>query len=315
MLIAGVITVMFAVGFFLKYAYEQRWIGPLGRVLIAGFSGLVALAVGEVTRRRGYDIVAKGVTALGFAILYVTVFAAHRWYHLIGTPIAFALSIGITAGAMLYAVGLDEIIVAMLSLIGGYLTPVVLATGQNLPTLLFSYVLVLSAGAVACAYWRRWIPLNILVFVGTWLLYTGWFERFYRPAMLRASPPEQLGVALSWLAVFFIIYLTLPLLHTLVRRVKSATQDMVLVLANAAVVFYYLWVILSSDYHAALALCSVGMGAAHLAMAGLVIAGAAKTRTCGPRCWRPERYSRRWPCRSISTCTPLRCSGRSRDYS
>jgi uncharacterized membrane protein len=271
-LIAGVITVMFAVGFFLKYAYEQRWIGPLGRVLIAGFSGLLALAVGEVTRRRGYDIVAKGVTALGFAILYATVFAAHRWYHLIGTPIAFALSIGVTAGAMLYAVALDEIVIAMLSLIGGYLTPVVLATGQNLPTPLFSYVLILNAGAVACAYWRKWIPLNILVFVGTWLLYTNWFERFYRPAILRASPPEQLGVALAWLAVFFLIYLTLPLLHTLIRRVKSATQDMVLVLANAAVVFYYLWVMLHSDYQGALALCSVGMGAAHLALMGVVIA-------------------------------------------
>ena len=98
-LIAGVITVMFAVGFFLKYAYDQRWIGPLGRVLIAGFSGLVALAIGEVTRRRGYDIVAKGVTALGFAILYATVFAAHRWYGLIGTPTAFVLAIGVTAGS------------------------------------------------------------------------------------------------------------------------------------------------------------------------------------------------------------------------
>ncbi len=270
-LIAGVITVMFAVGFFLKYAYDQRWIGPLGRVLIAGFSGLVALAVGEVTRRRGYDIVAKGVTALGFAILYATVFAAHRWYGLIGTPTAFVLSIGITAGAMVYAVMLDEIVIAMLSLIGGYLTPVVLATGQNMPTLLFSYVLILSAGAVACAYWRKWTPVNILVFVGTYLLYTGWFERFYRPAMGRVLPPEQLGVALFWLTVFFLIYLMLPLLHTLVRRVKSGPQDIVLVLANAAVVFYYLWTILNHDYQAVLAWCSVGMGVAHLALAGVVI--------------------------------------------
>lgn len=270
-LIAGVITVMFAVGFFLKYAYDQQWIGPLGRVLIAGFAGLVALADGEVTRRRGYDIVAKGVTALGFAILYATVFAAHRWYGLIGTPTAFVLAIGVTAGAMLYAVALDEIVIAMLSLIGGYLTPVVLATGQNLPMQLFSYVLVLSTGAVACAYWRKWSPVNLLVFIGTYLLYIGWFERFYRPAMERASPPEQLGVALFWLTVFFLIYLMLPLLHTLARRVKSAPQDMVLVLANAAVVFYYLWTILSHDYRAALAWCSVGMGAAHLAAAGGVI--------------------------------------------
>lgn len=269
-LIAGVITVMFAVGYFLKYAYEQHWIGPLGRVLIAGFGGLVALVIGEVTRRRGYDIVAKGVTALGFAILYATVFAARSMYHLIGAPTAYLLSIGVTVGAMAYAVALDEIIIAVLSLIGGYLTPVVLSTGENQPWALFSYVLVLSAGAVACATWRKWGPVNIVVFVGTYLLYTGWFERFYRPEMGRNAPPPQLLVAMFWLAVFFLIYLALPLLHTLIRRVKSAPQDMVLVLANAAVAFYYLWTILHHNYPAALAWCTVGLGVAHLAMTAVV---------------------------------------------
>jgi len=270
-LIAGVITVMFAVGFFLKYAYDQRWIGPLGRVLIAAVGGFVALAIGESTRRRGYGIVAKGVTALGFAILYATVFAAHRWYGLIGSAPAYVLAIAITVSAMSYAVVLDEIVMAMLSLVGGYLTPWILSTGQNLPTLLFGYVLILSAGAMMCAYWRQWSAVNILAFVGTYLLYTGWFERFYRPATRHEGWPEQLGVAVFWVTVFFLVYLVLPLLHTLVRRVKSGTQDIVLILVNAAVVFYYLWTMLYDQSHVAMALCSVGLGAAHLLLAGVVL--------------------------------------------
>ena len=87
------ITIVFAVGFFLKYAYESGWIGPLGRVLIAAAGGLLALTIGELTRRRGYDFVAKGVTALGFAILYATVFAAHRWYGLLGPAPAYVLAV------------------------------------------------------------------------------------------------------------------------------------------------------------------------------------------------------------------------------
>jgi len=47
-LIAGIITVIFAVGFFLKYAYDTNLIGPLGRVVIAAVGGLIALAVGEI---------------------------------------------------------------------------------------------------------------------------------------------------------------------------------------------------------------------------------------------------------------------------
>jgi uncharacterized membrane protein len=44
-LFAGIITVIFSVGFFLKYAYDTNLIGPLGRVVIAGVSGLLALAI------------------------------------------------------------------------------------------------------------------------------------------------------------------------------------------------------------------------------------------------------------------------------
>jgi uncharacterized membrane protein len=268
-LVAGVITIVFAVGFFLKYAYESGWIGPLGRVLIAAAGGLLALTIGELTRRRGYDFVAKGVTALGFAILYATVFAAHRWYALLGPVPAYVLAVAITTAAMLYAVVLDEVIVAVLSLIGGYITPVVLSRGENLPTLLFSYVLILSAGAVLCAYWRKWSSVSILAFLGTYLLYTGWWERFYRPALERGVTP-QLGIALFWLFVFFLIYLLVPLVHALVRRVRSQQQDAVLVLANGGVVLYYLAIMLMDRHQNWLALCSLLMGVAYLSLAVLV---------------------------------------------
>ncbi len=268
-LVAGVITIVFAVGFFLKYAYESGWIGPLGRVLIAAAGGLLALTIGELTRRRGYDFVAKGVTALGFAILYATVFAAHRWYGLLGPVPAYVLAVAITTAAMLYAVVLDEVIVAVLSLIGGYITPVVLSRGENLPTLLFSYVLILSAGAVLCAYWRKWSSVSILAFLGTYLLYTGWWERFYRPALDRGVTP-QLGIALFWLFVFFLVYLLVPLVHTLVRRVRYQQQDVVLVLANGAVVLGYLAGMLMNRHQNWFALCSLLMGAAYLSLAVLV---------------------------------------------
>jgi len=267
-LIAGVIAVVFSVGFFLKYAYDNNWIGPLGRVIIAAIGGLVALAVGEVTRRRGYGIVAKGVTALGFAILYLAVFGVYPYYKLSTSPTpAFILYILVTAAAMLYAVSLNEIIVAFLSLLGGFLTPVLVSTGENRPIALFTYTLILGVGAMLCALYRKWRAVNLLALVGTFLLYTGWFEKFYRPVMKTAEgAPEQIAIALVWLGVFFSVYLVLPLLYELVKKVKARKEDVILVLANAAVVFYYLWVILFSEYRQGLAFCALGLCAAHLAM-------------------------------------------------
>ncbi len=279
-LIAGVIAVFVGVGFFLKYAYDNEWIGPLGRVVIAAFGGLVALVIGEVTRRRGYSIVAKGVTALGFAILYAAVFSAYRFYELIEPTQAFVLAIFVTAAAMLCAVALNELVVAFLSLLGGFLTPVIVSTGENLPMPLFTYVLILGVGAMLCSYYRKWRAVNLLAFVGTFVLYTAWFEKFYRPEMVKGvegvleQMPRQMPIALGWLGAFFGVYLVLPMLYELVKKVKAHKEDVLLVLANAAVVFYYLWTILvkeyREEYRVELTFCALGLCAAHLVMMAVV---------------------------------------------
>jgi uncharacterized membrane protein len=102
------------------------------------------------------------------------------------------------------------------------------------------------------------------------VLYTVWFEKFYRPLMDVAWPPPQVGVAMFWLAVFFVVFLILPVLHTLLRRVRSEVQDTLLVLANAAAVFYYLWTMLAEQHGHWLALCSLMMGSAHLGLMATV---------------------------------------------
>jgi uncharacterized membrane protein len=269
--IAGTITVIVGVAFFLKYAYDNWVIGPLVRVLVTAAAGVVALVAGEVTRRRGYEIVAKCVTALGFGVLYVAVFSAYRVFGLIGTGPAFILAIVITAAAMFYAVIIDEVLIAVLSLFGGFCTPVLVSTGQNLPMPLFGYALVLGAGAMLCAYYRKWRAVNIIAFVGTFVLYTGWFEKFYRPAMrMTEGPAEQMAIALGWLAVFFAVYLVVPILYELINKVKADKEDILCVLANAAVVFYYLCAILFDEFRTQLAFCAFGLCLIHLAMLAVV---------------------------------------------
>jgi len=270
-LIAGVITVIVGVGFFLKYAYDNNLVGPLGRVVISTIAGLVALSIGEITRRRSYDIVAKGVTSLGFAILYAAVFSACGFYHLIDSGTAFVFASLITAAAMLYAVSLNEIVIALLSLLGGFLTPVLVSTGENLPMPLFSYLTILGIGGIFCAYYRKWRAVNLLCFVGTFVLYTGWFEKFYRPVINAGEgAPTQMTIALGWLGVFFVLYLILPMLYELIKKVKVYKEDVLLVLANAAVTFYYLWTILFAKYRVELAFCALGLCAAHLIIMAIV---------------------------------------------
>ncbi|MFC1676358.1 DUF2339 domain-containing protein [Planctomycetota bacterium] len=269
-LIAGVITVFVGIGFFLKYAYENFSLSPLQRIIIVAIAGLIALTSGEITRRRGYDVVAKGVTALGFAILYAAIFTAYQLYGLIDSKLAYSLAIIVTAGAMFYAVILDEILIAFLSLLGGFVTPLIISTGQNLPIPLFSYTLILSVGAMLCAYRKKWRAVNFLAFVGTYFLYIAWFEKFYRPQIIPGTVAEQMPIAITVLVVFFFIYIAMPILYELINRVNAHKEDVLLVVANAFLIFYFLWTILYQHHRTALTLCTVALSAIHLAMMLLV---------------------------------------------
>ena len=205
-------------------------------------------------------------------MLYSAVFAANRLYGLIDWQVSLLLAGCVTAAAMIYALALNEIVIAFLSLLGGFLAPMIVTTRQNLPAPVFCYATVLAVGAMSCAFYRKWRAINVLAFIGTFVLYIRWFEHFYRPTIAQAGQaPQQLTIALVWLGVFSGLYLLMPIVHELARRVRARKDDVLLVLANAAVTFYYLWTMLFADYRTELALCAVALGAIHLVVMGVVI--------------------------------------------
>ncbi len=262
--VAGIICVIAGVGLFLKLAYDKAWLGPWARVGVVAGSGIAAFVIGEITRRRGYEVVAKGVSAMGFALLYAAVFWAYRGYHLIDSTSAFAAAGVITMAAMTYAVLLDEVLAAILSLLGGYATPLFLSTGQNLPHHLFGYVLILSLGAMGCAFFRRWRTVNLLAFVGTFLLYILWFEKFTRPILnFTEAHPSRLLIAGLWVGVFFVVYLVMPLLYGWVKQAVTRGEDVLLPCAAGAITFYYLWMMLEERFRPELAFCTALLGTAY----------------------------------------------------
>ena len=262
MAIAGAIAMTIGAIVALKYMYDNAMIGALGRTIIVACWGVVGIIVGHLTRVRGYDIAAKSVTALGFGLLYAADFAAFGLYKLIGAEPAFGLAILITAGALLYAALLNEMVMAFLAMLGGYLSPVLLSTGQNKPNALFGYVTILSAGVMAAAIWRKWRSVNALAFAGTAILYIAWFWKYYSP--------DQLPEATTWLAIFFVIFLTLPLIYELSKRKHAKREDVWLILTNAMFTFAYLGAILFNDHRNWMAFSAAMMSVAHFAMMAVV---------------------------------------------
>ena len=81
-------------------------------------------------------------------VLYAVTFACRALYHFefFGPIPTFLLMVLITATAFLLAVRLNALVVAVLGMLGGFLTPILLSTGQDNPLGLFGYIAILDVG-------------------------------------------------------------------------------------------------------------------------------------------------------------------------
>jgi uncharacterized membrane protein len=177
----GVLTLIIGVAFFFKYAFDNQWIGETGRVVLGLLAGLATLGSGDILWRRGQKVFAQGLCGLGVSILYLSFYASFGFYHLLPQGAAFVLMVMVTAMSGALAMRYDAMAIAALGMLGGYLTPFLLSTGQDAPWTFFSYLLLIDVGAVAIARQRRWRPLNPMAFFATAILYASWFDEWFKP--------------------------------------------------------------------------------------------------------------------------------------
>ncbi len=169
----GIVMLLVGMGFFLKYAYDNAWIGPKGRLAIGTLLGIASIGLGERFRRRNWGILFQTLTGGGLAAFYLCVFFSFQIYHLSDQALSMVLAVLVTALAVVMAVTHDAVAIAILALIGGFLSPVLLSTGTNHPYALFTYIAILNLVAMGAAYFRKWRALDLLCFIGTAAMYLG----------------------------------------------------------------------------------------------------------------------------------------------
>lgn len=224
---AGVVIVFFAAAFFLKIAYN--WLGPVGRVMIGIGTGLVFMAVGEFMERRKAQPVARALTGGGIMILYLTLFAAVAYFHLISTVAAFGLMLLVTAVSVTLSIRYDSQVIMILSLIGGFLTPIMVSTGQDNQVALMSYLIVLDLSLIGVSYWRRWRGITLLCFAGTMILFSGWAAKFYEI--------DKFPLTFLFASLLYLIFAVSDLVHAFVQRQDTRKEDLALVTMSALVYF------------------------------------------------------------------------------
>jgi hypothetical protein len=179
----GGLALFLGVAFFVKYSFEHNLIPPELRVAIGFVVGVSLLIGGLLLKRKENAVTAQTLCATGILVLYAVTFACRSYYHFafFGLIPTFLLMTLITAVAFLLAVRLNAIVVAVLGIAGGFLTPALLSTGQDQPLGLFAYIALLDIGLLAVAQRQRWNALAILGAIGTALMQFAWVTTFFVP--------------------------------------------------------------------------------------------------------------------------------------
>ena len=239
---ARVGMVMFLIGlaFLLRFAYDHHLIGELGRLAIGCLAGAAALGAGEYMRRQSYQVLFQTLTGGGLAIFYICIFFAFGVYGFIGPPAAMALAVCVTAASVVLAVGHNAMAIAILGLIGGYLSPLLFGGDENRPYALFTYIIVLNLVTVGVAYFRRWRLVDGVAFCGTVILYGLWYAAYFDSG--------QMIPALLFTTLFYLLFLLLPITHSLVRRMPQHVEGIVLIGVNSAVWLLSYYLILTHVY-------------------------------------------------------------------
>lgn len=187
----GGLAALFCVAYFIKYSFDHDLIPPAVRAALGFLVGIGLVVGGVLMDRQRYKVTADTLCATGIVALYAVTFGCRAIYHFAAfTPeFCFALMVLITATGFLLAVRLRAQVVAILGILGGFLTPLLLSTGQDNPLGLFGYLTILDVGLVAVALATGWEALVPLGAVGTLAMQVGWAEKFFAP--------EKLGTAVA----------------------------------------------------------------------------------------------------------------------
>lgn len=220
----AVLLLLIGAAWFLKWAFDNRWIGAGGRVLIGLLAGVGIVLWSERFRRQGMLAFSYALKAVGSGVLYLSLWASFHLYHLVPSWVAFGAMIAVTLWNVVMAWSQDAELLAGYALAGAYLTPLLLSTGGDHEIFLFSYLAVIAASLLALLGAKPWNALLLGALPVTAGYFVAWYVGYFR------SPTN------AWLTAGFALLLWAVFAATpLVAKAREQVIAAILVPLGAAV--------------------------------------------------------------------------------
>ncbi len=172
--VLGGIVLALAGIYFVRYSIEAGWVPPMVRITLALLAGVAAILAGEALRKRDYAFSANGLAGAGVVMLYAAIWAGRNLYALFGSGLAFALMALVTVAGGVLSWRYRSQVIALLGLVGGFATPLLISADSDRPIGLFGYLLLLNVGVALLARRTGWSLLGAVALGGTVLYQALW---------------------------------------------------------------------------------------------------------------------------------------------
>lgn len=220
---------LFSATFFLRYAYQNNWIGPTGRVAIGELFGAGLVVFGCRYWLSGWRRFASMLLSTGIVVIYLATYSSFGLYQLLPQQHAGIFLVILVIESMLAAVFCRSTLIGLIAVIGGLATPLLIQSDHDLYSSLFLYLLTLNIGVIVASILQRWRAVASVAFVGTHLIYMAWYSANYHP--------EKFTWALGFQLSLFVMYLGYSLI--VARRFERSAdyEELARLVINAVVGF------------------------------------------------------------------------------
>lgn len=155
----GAVLLLIAFGWFVSYAFINNWIGPAGRIAIGLLAGVLLLLAGWWRMNK---IVSQGgvIMVVGSTVVLLTTFAAREIYDFFTPASALAIMFATTALVALASVRFNTKSLALAGLVLAGLAPLLTDSPEPNFVGLFTYLLIVTAGATWIIMLKNWRDLT-----------------------------------------------------------------------------------------------------------------------------------------------------------
>jgi hypothetical protein len=161
----GALFIILGLAWFVNYAIAEGWIGPMGRITLGLVVGALVLVLGRF-RANAYISQGSILMFTGALGIVLTVWAGRELYDFF-TPMSSLVIMFLTSCVLgLTSIHFRYVPLAYANVLLGAVAPLMTASSDMPLTTLFTYLLVLSLGAIWVAVvtgWRQLVLLSLIV--------------------------------------------------------------------------------------------------------------------------------------------------------